>query len=188
MARPVYQYRPINDNKDTALGILLPLNKGAAGKAPSVNYASGSSSGNGVFDSSYTTEEAAISNLKNLILTEKGERYMQPNLGTNIRSILFENNTDDIKEALQESIEEDVAFWLPYISLKSVDVSSSNDRQSLSVRLLFQITNIGANVVINILASENSLVVSEETDASELTQVDTFGSDTAFSLGGGGTY
>ena len=58
----------------------------------------------------------------------------------------------------------------------------------MSVRLLFQITNIGANVVINILASENSLVVSEETDATELVQVDTFGSDTAFSLGGGGTY
>ena len=191
MARPVYQYRPINDNKDTALGILLPLNKGAAGKAPSVNYASGSSAGNGVFDSSYTTEEAAISNLKNLILTEKGERYMQPNLGTNIRSILFENNTEDIREALTNSINEDIAFWLPYIELQAVDVTSSNDMHSLSVKLSFKITNIGSNVVINILASENSFTVSEETDDSDtvsLTQVDSFGADTAFSLGGGGTY
>ena len=68
MARPVYQYRPIADNKDTALGILLPLNKGAVGKSASSNYASGSSGGNGVFESSYTTFEAAVSNLKNLIL------------------------------------------------------------------------------------------------------------------------
>ena len=191
MARPVYQYRPINDSKDTALGILLPLNKGAAGKAVSMNYASGSQSGNGVFESSYTTQEAAISNLKNLILTEKGERYMQPNLGTNIRTILFENNTDDIQELLQESIQEDISFWLPYISLQTVDVQSSADRHSLSIKLLFQITNIGANVVINILASENSFVVSEEIDTDEpvqLTQVDSFGADTAFSLGGGGTY
>jgi len=191
MARPVYQYRPINDSKDTALGILLPLNKGAAGKAVSMNYASGSQSGNGVFESSYTTQEAAISNLKNLILTEKGERYMQPNLGTNIRTILFENNTDDIQELLQESIQEDISFWLPYISLQTVDVQPSADRHSLSIKLLFQITNIGANVVINILASENSFVVSEEIDTDEpvqLTQVDSFGADTAFSLGGGGTY
>ena len=191
MARPIYQYRPVPDNNDTALGILLPLNKGAAGKAPSSNYASGSSAGNGVFESSYTTQEAAISNLKNLILTEKGERYMQPNLGTNIRTILFENNTNDIQELLQESIQEDISFWLPYISLQSVDVQSSADRHSLSIKLLFQITNIGANVVINILASENSFVVSEEVDTDEtaqLTQVDSFGADTAFSLGGGGTY
>ena len=160
MARPVYQYRPISDNKDTAIGILLPLNKGAAGKSVSSNYASGSAAGNGVFESSYTTFEAAVSNLKNLILTEKGERYMQPNLGTNIRSILFENNTNEILELLRESIEQDISFWLPYISLQNIDVEPSADRHSLSVRLEFQITNIGANVVINILASENSFVVS----------------------------
>ena len=188
MARPVYQYRPIEKNRDQAIGILLPLNKGAAGKGVSTNYSSGSSSGNGVFESSYTTKEAAISNLKNLILTEKGERYMQPNLGTNIRAILFENNTEDIREILQEQVAEDIQFWLPYITLQDVSVTTSDDFHSLSVKLLFQITNIGANVVINILASENSFVVEEEDLGDELVQVDTFGSDTAFSLGGGGTY
>ena len=188
MARPIYQYRPINDNPDSALGILLPLNKGAAGKSAQLNYASGSSGGNGVFDSSYTTQEAAISNLKNLILTEKGERYMQPNLGTNIRTILFENNTSEIRELLMESVKEDIEFWLPYISLNAVDVSTSADQHSLNVRMSFQITNIGANVVINILASENSLTVEEDLTDVSLTQVDTFGSDTAFSLGGGGSY
>ena len=189
MARPVYQYRPIADNRDQALGILLPLNKGAAGKSPLLNYASGSASGNGVFDSSFTTQEAAISNLKNLILTEKGERYMQPNLGTNIRSILFENNTADIRDALLESVEEDIAFWLPYISLNDIDIISSEDMQSLNIKMTFQITNIGANVVINILASENSFTVQEEVEGeSGLVQVDTFGADTAFSLGGGGSY
>ena len=189
MARPIYQYRPITPDRDQAIGILLPLNKGAAGKAPQLNYASGSAAGTGVFESSYTTKEAAIANLKNLILTEKGERYMQPNLGTNIRSILFENNTAEIRTALLESVEEDIAFWLPYISLQDVDVTSSADLQTLSVKMVFQITNIGANVVINILAAENSFTVAEDTTGeAELVQVDTFGADTAFSLGGGGTY
>jgi len=187
MSRPVYQYRPINDNKDNALGILLPLNKGAVGKAPATNYASGSSGGRGVFESSYTTQDAAITNLKNLILTEKGERYMQPNLGTNIRTILFENNTDEIRSLLMEKVNTDIEYWLPYISLSAVDVTPSADRHSISVRMLFQITNIGANVVINILASENSFVVEEELQE-DLVQVDTFGSDTAFGLGAGGVY
>ena len=88
-----------------------------------------------------------------------------------------------------DSVEEDIAFWLPYISLNDVDIISSEDMQSLNIKMTFQITNIGANVVINILASENSFTVQEEVEGeSGLVQVDTFGADTAFSLGGGGSY
>ena len=190
MARPVYQYKPV-EGTDTAIGILLPLNKGAQGRPidSAEAYTSGSRSGNGVFVSSYTTKEAAISNLKNLILTEKGERYMQPNFGTNIRTILFDNNTEDLRDALQDSIDEDVQFWLPYIKLQNTNITSSVDMQALTITLLFQITNIGANVVINILATENAFEVTEsEPGEEELVEVDTFGSDTAFNLGGGGTY
>ena len=89
MARSIYQYKPI-DNSEQA--ILLPLNKSAKGKAPSSNYATNPSTGKGVFESSYTTQQAVISNLKNLILTTKGERYMQPEFGTSIktRSMVFQ--------------------------------------------------------------------------------------------------
>ena len=90
MARPIYQYKPIEDS-DSALGILLPFNKDAKGKAVSSASNSTNHSGKGVFESSFSTQEAVVSNLKNLILTAKGERYMQPNFGTNIQSILFEN-------------------------------------------------------------------------------------------------
>ena len=191
MARPIYQYRPQNTDPDKALGLLLPLNKGAQGKTPSANYASGSSAGNGVFVSSYTTREAAVTNLKNLIMTQKGERYMQPNFGTNVRTILFENNTEEIRESLRSTIQQDIQYWLPYISLTDVEVTPSADYHSLSVRLSFQITNIGANVVINILASENEFSATEvesENDTEVFTQVDSFGSDTAFGLGTAGAY
>ena len=114
---------------------------------------------------------------------------MQPNFGTNIRTILFDNNTEDLRDALQDSIDEDVQFWLPYIKLQNTNITSSVDMQALTITLLFQITNIGANVVINILATENAFEVTEsEPGEEELVEVDTFGSDTAFNLGGGGTY
>ena len=37
MARPIYQYKPI-ENNDTALGILFPFNKDAKGKSPTAAY------------------------------------------------------------------------------------------------------------------------------------------------------
>jgi hypothetical protein len=52
---------------NTALGINLPFN------GPFV-----------VFNSTYTTDAQALANLKNLLLTYKGERLFQPNFGTNL--------------------------------------------------------------------------------------------------------
>lgn len=187
MARPIYQYKPIESN-DTAIGILLPLNKGAKGKAATANYTDAASSGKGVFESSYTTQEAVISNLKNLILTAKGERYMQPNFGTNIKKVLFENNTNDIRSILKSTIVEDVEYWLPYVKLKDVEVSPSDDMHSLFIKLLFRIESVGANVVINILANENSFTITEVSEGTDLQQVGTFGADTAFNTGLGGSY
>jgi len=187
MARPIFQYKLINDTPDQAIGVLLPFNKGAQGVGISQHYASGSMNGKGVFDSSYTTKEAVISNLKNLILTQKGERYMQPNFGTNIRTILFENNTQEIREILQTTVVEDIVYWLPYVVLNGVDVTPSSDMHSISIKMHFQISSVGANVVINILASENEFQVQAE-EVEELSQVGSFGSDTFNSLGGGGLY
>jgi len=187
MARPVYQYKPV-DNENVALGILLPFNKDAKGKAVTDNYAASVGGGKGVFESSYTTQEAVVSNLKNLILTSKGERYMQPNFGTNIRSVLFENNTDDIRSLLQETIQEDIQYWLPYVNLLNVDIRPSEDRHSLEIKLNCRIETIGANLVINILATENSLQIDSVSEETSLEQVGTFGSDTAFNTGLGGSY
>lgn len=188
MARAIYQYKPINDTPDTAIGIQLPLNKGAQGMGVGRNYSSGSQAGKGVFDSTYTTRDAVITNLKNLILTEKGERYMQPEFGTNIRTILFENNTEEIRTLLRTAVNEDIERWLPYVNLDGLDVTPSEDMHSINIQMRFQITSVGANVVINILASENEFVVTEVEQEMSLTEVGSFSSNTAFSLGSGGTY
>tara|TARA_R110000744_G_scaffold2311_1_gene9443 strand:+ start:1101 stop:1664 length:564 start_codon:yes stop_codon:yes gene_type:complete len=187
MARSIYQYKPI-DNSEQAIGILLPLNKSAKGKAPSSNYATNPSTGKGVFESSYTTQQAVISNLKNLILTTKGERYMQPEFGTTIRTVLFENNMADIRDMLEDTIQSDIERWLPYVILTNIETEASADMHSLNVRLYFEITSIGANVVINILANENAFQVTDISQDTELQQVGSFGANTAFNTGLGGSY
>ena len=191
MARPVYQYKPNNDTPDIAIGILLPLNKGAAGqsvKGGPTAYSGAPANGLGVFESSYTTQEAVISNLKNLLLTSKGERHMQPSFGTDIKSVLFENNTSDIRDILEETVQEDIEYWLPYVNLTNTKVSPTADMHSLNVQLSFFITTIGANVVINILANENEFTVTDVAEEDVLSVVGSFGADTAFNLGSGGTY
>lgn len=159
MARTVYQYKPINDTPDIAVGIVLPFNRGAGGRTDTLNYASGSTGGGSVFALSYSTEEQSISNLKNLLLTAKRERIMQPTFGTRIRESLFEQNTQRLSEFLSSTLREDIEQWLPYIIVNNVDVIRNEN--SISIRISFQVTESGANLVINVLASENTLTLSD---------------------------
>ena len=164
MARTVYQYRPINDTPDQAIGISLPFNKASAKRLVSDNYASGSSGAGSVFNQTFTTEEQSISNLKNLLLTRKGERLMQPNFGTSINDSIFQPNTRLLVDELQESLSNDIEFWLPYIVINDIDVLRNEQQNAVNIRLNFRVSELGANRVINILITENELTLSDVGD------------------------
>ena len=102
---------------DFAIGITLPIRIG-----------------NTAFNQSFKTVEQASSNIKNLLLTKKGERLMQPNFGSGLQELLFEFNDD----ALAEKIED----WLPYISVDQIDVVASDldkDNNIVNVSIKFRV-------------------------------------------------
>jgi len=169
--RPIYQYQVDRSNPDRAVGILLPFNKPVSGKAIADHYASGSIGSAGVFTQSYTSELQSISNLKNLLLTRKGERFMQPNFGTDIYTTLFEPNTELVRENLQLSLTDDIEFWLPYIQISEIGVVNSLDNHSLTIRLRYTVQNSTIERVIMVLANENEIILSETDAASTAPRV-----------------
>jgi phage baseplate assembly protein W len=79
---------------------------------------------NGVFYQTYTNLDQVRTNLKNLLLTDQGERYMLPDFGTDIRWLLFENISDEtqFREKLTSTIVDAVNRWMPYLSLSNFNV------------------------------------------------------------------
>ena len=185
MARPVYQYRPLEVNQKTIpLGVSLPFNKASGKRSVDALYNDPIQDAGAVFVSTYSTEEQAKSNVINLLSTAKGERYFQPEFGTQLRTLLFEQNVPDLKDQIDSSLKADIAFWLPYITVTKIDIVQPEHELIISVR--FKILGTGANLVINILADENNFQVGPvETDAAQtsLVQINTFGG----SVAGGGT-
>ena len=129
--RKEYRYNPIDFKKDVAVGVQLPFGKNK-----------------GLFSLSYTTEEQAISNLKNLLLTRKGERPFQPQFGSDVYSLLFEQMDSDLSDKMSNQLSEDIRFWLPYIIIDDIVVTPDFDRNSVSISLSFRVTEEGANTQI----------------------------------------
>jgi phage baseplate assembly protein W len=95
---------------DYAIGITLPLQIG-----------------NSAFNQSYTTTEQLRTNIKSLLLTKKYERIMQPNLGSGLQELLFEQNTEDLPDRIEQTINDSINNWLPYVSIDSIDIQQSNE-------------------------------------------------------------
>jgi phage baseplate assembly protein W len=119
---------PIDMDDDIQVGVTLPLQSGQQG----------------FFDQSNTTLEAAKSNVKNLLLTMKGERPMQPEFGSDLFSVLFEPIVEggEIEEKCTIAIEEAVKIWLPYLNIDSIDITGTDedtDRNIYRISLVFSI-------------------------------------------------
>jgi phage baseplate assembly protein W len=72
---------------------------------------------NGMFEQSTTIFQQVKSNFKNLILTKRGERIMQPEFGTDLHKILFENITEDTLDNARLTVVESVNRWMPFLEL-----------------------------------------------------------------------
>jgi len=105
----------------------------------------------GFFASTSTTIEAVKNNIRNLLSTNEGERFFQPNLGMNLRRILFEHISEENLIGVQNSILDKMEFWLPFVEVQDIQVLSRDNT-----------TNIGANeirvkILFNIKQDPNTL-------------------------------
>jgi len=98
-----------------------------------------------------TDVNAVIQSIKNLLLTNKGERLMQPNVGTNIRQLLFENFTPQTTTLLKQFIAETIDNHEPRASLLDVTVSPDDDNNSLLVSLIVEVINNQDPVTLNLV-------------------------------------
>jgi uncharacterized protein len=86
-------------------------------------------------------EDAIKESMKNLILTERGERLFQPTLGSNVRKTLFENNTPATLKILQEQVKEVINNFEPRITLIDVEIINNYDSNKVGINIIYYIRN-----------------------------------------------
>jgi hypothetical protein len=78
-------------------------------------------------------------NLKNLLLTQKGERLMQPDFGCDIYKVIFQPMTDNGLGDVRASIELAVSTWMPFITVNDVVVLRDPEHDKINVQISFSV-------------------------------------------------
>tara|TARA_R110000737_G_scaffold83095_1_gene115457 strand:+ start:386 stop:754 length:369 start_codon:yes stop_codon:yes gene_type:complete len=83
-------------------------------------------------------------NLKMLILTNPGERVMEPDFGVGLNRYLFLNFDGGTYAKIDSKIREQVAKYLPVVQINRISFDAQGqDVNRLGISLMYSIPNIG---------------------------------------------
>ena len=113
--------------EDYAIGITLPIQIGKT-----------------AFNQSFITADQVKSNIKNLLLTKRFERLMQPEFGSGIQELLFNMNDEMFADNLENTIVDTLSKWLPYVNVETINIQQSNefkDNNKVEVSVSFRVSD-----------------------------------------------
>lgn len=123
-----YQKNTFDINKNQTIGLAFPLING------------------GQFTRTNKFSDQIKANIINVLLTERGERPMQPDFGVGLKKLLFENieNADEIKPEIETQLE----LFVPDIQIIDLNSEFLEDNHLLHITLAYQIITTGESDAI----------------------------------------
>ena len=134
MAVSVKKINPLDRQPRKAIGVDIPF------------------SGQAVFNSTFQSKDALKVNLINYLLTNKGERPLNPAFGAGLRELLFENINQERLDDIKEDISTNITRFFPRVQPTLITISSEPDSNTISFFLRYAIAdqNINDELLINI--------------------------------------
>tara|TARA_S200000501_G_C20736242_1_gene705194 strand:+ start:399 stop:806 length:408 start_codon:yes stop_codon:yes gene_type:complete len=127
MAFNVRQIYPNDLRPSRAIGFDLPID------------------GNAVFIPNFQTKDAIKNNLINYLLTNPGERPLNPEFGAGLRNFVFNAINSDNFKFLKEDIQTKIANNFSNINVNEVNVSRTDTNNEILVNITYSIPNTGIN-------------------------------------------
>jgi len=99
----------------------------------------------------YTNEEAVKNSIRNLLLTNRGERFFNPDLGSDIRSLLFENMSTVTSNNLKVLVTNTIENYEPRAELLDVSVVPDFENNAYAITIVFNVINNSDPVFLELL-------------------------------------
>ena len=131
----VTRVNPLDLQKNIAIGVSLPF---------------GRSGTNQLFNKTYNTKDQIKSNFINLLLTNKGERILNPEFGSSLRQLLFENITPITEENIKDAIISSANIYLPEIQVVNITLNNEYDNNTINITIDYVLRISGTSEQITI--------------------------------------
>ena len=86
-------------------------------------------------------DQAVISSVRNLLLTNFYERPFQPSVGSNINGLLFENISPVTASIIETEIQNVISNYEPRATINTISVTAAPDSNQFSVSLSVLVGN-----------------------------------------------
>lgn len=96
-------------------------------------------------------DQSIKQSIKNIVLTNFGERLFQPTIGSNVNSALFEPNDIILEENLKFTIRSAIAFHEPRAQVIEVEVFSFSEEDRVNINIYFSIINSTVVETVNLI-------------------------------------
>jgi len=83
--------------------------------------------------------QAVMSSIDNILRTNRGERVMLPEFGSNLQNLIFESMDDDMIDFIARDIKDVIETWDDRVEVNQLSFLSDPDGNSVSLQLLFSI-------------------------------------------------
>ena len=87
-------------------------------------------------------QTAIARSVRNIILTSPGEKFFNPNFGSGVGRLLFENVDDLTALSLRDEIENSIRNYEPRVQTIDVKVEPNYDNNEFNVTLVYRIVGI----------------------------------------------
>ena len=88
-------------------------------------------------------ENAIARSVKNIVFTLPGEKFFQPNFGSQISQVLFENIDDITASVIVDEIKESIRNFEPRVELLDVQAFPNFDNNQFDVTIIYEIVGSG---------------------------------------------
>ena len=89
-------------------------------------------------------ENAIARSIRNIVFTLPGEKYFNPNFGSRISKVLFENIDDITASVIVDEIKESIRNYEPRVKLLDVQAFPNFDNNQFDVNITYEI--IGSDI------------------------------------------
>jgi len=98
-----------------------------------------------------TNVDAVKQSVRNILLTDKGERPFKPNFGGNIRSLLFENITPHTFITARQQIFDTLAAHEPRAEVLDVVIGETANPHEVAISIVFSIINLQEPITLELI-------------------------------------